>query len=213
VDEQAVDEGVMEMAVLVAYASKHGATQEIADRIAETLAAAGQQAEARPVAAAGDLVGYGAFVIGSAVYMGHWQKEAAEFVRRNRAVLAGRPVWLFSSGPLGTEPTDAQGRDLTVAAEPREIAEFREAIAPRGHRVFFGVLDPGRLGLGERAVRKLPAGRAMLPEGDFRDWAEIEAWARGIARDPALGTGPAGSAAGAEEQQEARHGPGPGTAT
>ena len=135
------------MPVLVVYASKHGATREIAERVAQTMAAAGQQAQARPVTAAGDLTGYDAFVVGSAVYMGHWQKEATEFVRRNRAVLAGHPVWLFSSGPLGTEPVDAQGRDLTVAAEPKELAEFTQAIHPRGHRVFFGVLDPGRLGL------------------------------------------------------------------
>jgi len=177
------------MPVLVVYASKHGATREIAERVAQTMVAAGQQAQARPVTAAGDLAGYDAFVVGSAVYMGHWQKEAVEFVRRNRAVLAGHPVWLFSSGPLGTEPVDAEGRDLTVAAEPKELAEFTEAIHPRGHRVFFGALDPGRLRLGERAIRKLPAGRALLPEGDFRDWAQIEAWARGIAADPALGTG------------------------
>jgi len=180
------------MQVLVAYASKHGATQEIAERVAQTMTAAGQQAQVRAVTAVGDLTGYDAFVVGSAVYMGLWQKEATEFVRRNRAVLAGRPVWLFSSGPLGTEPVDAQGRDLTVAAEPSELAEFTAAIHPRGHRVFFGVLDPGRLGLGERAIRKLPAGRALLPEGDFRDWAQIEAWARGIAGDPALGTGSVG---------------------
>jgi menaquinone-dependent protoporphyrinogen oxidase len=183
-----LDEEVIEMPVLVVYASKHGATREIAERVAQTISAAGQQAQARPVTAAGDLTGYDAFVVGSAVYMGHWQ-EAAEFIRRNRAVLAGRPVWLFSSGPLGTEPADAQGRDLTAAAEPKELAELTEAIHPRGHRVFFGALDPGRLGLGERALRKLPAARAIMPEGDFRDWAQIEAWARGIAGDPALSTG------------------------
>jgi len=180
------------MSILVAYASKHGATRQIAERIAETLVAEGQKAEARPVAEAGDLAGYDAFVIGSAVYMGRWQNEAAEFVRHNRAVLAGRPVWLFSSGPLGTEPADAQGRDLTVVAEPKDIAGFTEAIRPRGHRVFFGVLDPGRLGLGERALRKLPAGRTLLPEGDFRDWTQIEAWATDIAHDPALGIAPTG---------------------
>ena len=78
------------MPVLVVYASKHGATREIAERVAQTMAAAGQQAQARPVTAAGDLTGYDAFVVGSAVYMGHWQKEAVEFVRRSRAVLAGR---------------------------------------------------------------------------------------------------------------------------
>ncbi len=182
------------MAVLVAYGSKHGATREIAERVAQTMAAAGQQVQAQPVTAAGDLTGYDGFVIGSAVYMGHWQKEAVEFVRSNRAVLAGRPVWLFSSGPLGTEPAGAQGQDLAAAAEPKELAELTEAIHPRGHRVFFGALDPGKLGLGERALRKLPAARAIMPEGDFRDWAQIEAWARGIAGDPALGTEGAGRA-------------------
>jgi menaquinone-dependent protoporphyrinogen oxidase len=171
------------MSTLVVYASKHGATQGIAERIAAKLGEAGQQAEARPVAAVGDLSGYDAFVVGSAVYAAHWQKEASAFVQRNRAVLAGRPVWLFSSGPLGTEATDAQGRDLTAAAEPKDIAEFEAAIVPKGHRVFFGALDPGKLGFSERAIRKLPAARTMLPEGDFRDWTEIDAWAGDIARE------------------------------
>jgi menaquinone-dependent protoporphyrinogen oxidase len=169
--------------ILVAYASKHGATQEIAERIAERLAAAGQQAEARPVQAAGALGGYDAFVVGSAAYSMHWLKEATEFVRRNRAVLADQPVWLFSSGPLGTKATDAKGQDLRTAAEPREIAEFQAAIHPRAHRVFFGALDPGTLGFAERSLRRLPAARAVLPEGDFRDWAEIDAWAGSIAHD------------------------------
>ena len=131
--------------------------------------------------ATGDLSDYGAFVIGSAAYFGHWRKEAIEFVRNNRAALTDRPTWLFSSGPLGTEPTDAQGRDQRVVAEPREIAEFREAITPRDHHVFFGALDPGKLGFRDRTIRSLPAARAMMPEGDFRDWHEIEAWALRIA--------------------------------
>jgi len=169
------------MSTLVAYASKHGATQGVAERIAATLGAAGQEAEVRPVGAVDDPTGYDAFVVGSAVYDRHWRKEAWEFVPRNRAVLASRPVWLFSCGPLGTETTDAQGRDRTVAAEPEEITGFRDAIAPEDHRVFFGALDPRKLGIGERAIRKLPVARAALPEGDFRDWVEIEAWARDIA--------------------------------
>ena len=171
------------MSTLVVYASKHGATQGIAERIASTLNETGQEAKARPVEAAGDLTCYDAFVVGSAVYGAHWQKEASAFVQRNRAGLASKPVWLFSSGPLGTEATDAQGRELTVTAEPKEMSEFEGAIGPRGHRVFFGALDPDKLGFSERAVRKLPAARTMLPEGDFRDWTEIDAWASGIAND------------------------------
>jgi menaquinone-dependent protoporphyrinogen oxidase len=169
--------------VLVGYASKHGATQQIAERIAEQLTGSGREAEARPVKSAGDLAGYDAVVIGGAAYYGSWLKEAAEFVRRNQATLASRPVWLFSSGPLGTAATDAEGRDLRVAAEPKEFAEFKEAIKPRGLRVFFGALAPRKLGFSERLLRGLPAGRALLPEGDFRDWQEIEAWAEEIAHE------------------------------
>ncbi len=167
--------------VLVAYASKHGATQEIAERIADRLRSYGLESVAKPVTASGDLNGYSAFVIGSAVYLGSWMKDATAFFQRHRDVLAERPVWLFSSGPLGTSPTDDAGHELKTEALPKQTQDLDVAIAPREHRVFFGVLDPATLGLAERAMRKLPAGRQLLPEGDFRDWSEIEAWADGIA--------------------------------
>lgn len=80
-------------------------------------------------------------------------------IRRNRDALANRPVWLFSSGPLGAEAKDSQGRDKHAVTEPREIAEFRETIRPRDHRVFFGVLDPKKLGFTHRLVLKLPVNR------------------------------------------------------
>jgi menaquinone-dependent protoporphyrinogen oxidase len=174
---------VTEMSILVAYSSKHGATREIAERIAENLREAGQDADARPVREAGDLDDYQGFVVGSAAYMGHWLKDAAGFVRSNQDLLAQRSVWLFTSGPLGHEATDAKGVDLHTAAEPRELPEFQEVIHPREHCVFFGVLDPGRLSFAERSLRKLPAARATLPEGDFRDWDEIQEWAYRIAKE------------------------------
>lgn len=171
------------MNVIVVYASKYGSTKEIAEFIAEKLREHGMQTEARSVDAAPDPGDYDAVVVGSAVYMGHWMKEAAEFVRRDRTVLAGRPVWLFSSGPLELESkTSPDDPEL----EPKEISEFRELIHPRDHHVFFGAVDPERLGLQHRLIRKLPAGRALLPEGDFRNWDDVETWAGGIAQ--ALGT-------------------------
>jgi len=173
------------MHVLVAYASRHGATRGIAEHIAETLRAAGLDAEARPAAEVKSPAEYDAYVIGSAAYMFRWLKEATGFVRRNRAVLAGKPVWLFSSGPLGSEPLDAEGRDQKVAAVPKEIAELRQVVNARDHQVFFGAYERDRkpIGLGERFVSLMPAARDALPDGDFRDWPEIEAWAAGIARD------------------------------
>ena len=164
--------------ILVVYASKYGATEGIAERIAEKLTASGCEVQVRPAKATGDLAAYDAFVIGSAAYMGSWRKEARDFVRRNRGFLATRPVWLFSSGPLGTATRDAQGRDVLATSEPREFAEFREAIGPRDLRVFFGAADIGSF----KGIDRLFGRMFNSVEGDFRDWAAIEAWAEGIAR-------------------------------
>jgi menaquinone-dependent protoporphyrinogen oxidase len=174
---------VNSVTVLVAYAGKHGATRQIAERIAATLTASGQPAVAQPVETVDDVAGYNAFVIGGAAYYGHWLKPVTKFVRAHTSALADRPVWLFSSGPLSTGTADAQGDDLREAATPKELDELREATGARGHRVFFGALDPDGLTLPERAVRRLPAGGDLLPEGDFRDWEDIDVWARGIARE------------------------------
>jgi menaquinone-dependent protoporphyrinogen oxidase len=170
------------MKTVVVYASKYGSTKGIAEFITEKLQQRGILAEVQDVEAVHDLGGFDAVVIGSAVYMGPWMKEATEFVRRNRVVLANRQVWLFSSGPLGTQVKDAQGGDLLVVAAPKEIAEFRDTITLRDHRVFFGALDSSKLGFAHRMTRKMPAARAILPEGDFRNWNDIEAWASSIAR-------------------------------
>ncbi len=172
------------MRVLVVYASRYGATQEIAERIAATLRQQSLEASVQAANHADDPAGYDAAVIGSAVYYFRWMKSATDFVRRNRNALAARPVWLFSSGPLGTEANDDQGRDKRTVPEPKEIAELKETIRPRDHRVFFGVLDPKKLGFTHRLMLKLPVNRdnAIFPVGDFRDWNDVEAWASGIAQ-------------------------------
>ena len=173
------------MHVLVAFASRHGATQGIAERIAETLRRSGMDADARPAASVRTLDGYDAFVIGSAAYMFHWLKDASDLVRRQRAILRTKPVWLFSSGPTGAEPLNANGLDQKIAAIPKEIPDLLRALDALDHRVFFGAyeLDRKPIGLAERFVSLMPAAKNALPVGDFRDWPEIEAWAAEIARE------------------------------
>lgn len=175
------------MTVLVAYASRYGATAEIADRIAATLTAEGHDAVARPVteAATGDAVAEAdAVVLGSAVYMGHWRKEASAFLEQHCAALAARPIWLFSSGPLpgAVVPDRVAENAASVDGTPREAPGAVVAVGAREHRVFDGRLDPEHLGLRDRVIRALPAGKNLLPEVDGRDWDAIEEWARGIAR-------------------------------
>lgn len=172
------------MRVLVAYASRYGATQGIAERIAATLRRQGLEATVEAARQAGDPASYDAVVIGSAAYYLHWMKPATKFVRRNSKALATQPVWLFSSGPLGTKAKDDKGRDFCEILEPKEIAEFKGTVKPREHRVFFGAMDGSKLGFWHRLIYKLPANRdgALFPNGDFRNWAAIDAWAGSIAQ-------------------------------
>ncbi len=173
------------MKVLVAYASKYGSTRGIAEFIGEKLRQRGVQVDIRDVGSAGSVKDYDAFVVGSAVFTGHWMQEAKQFVSKNSAAMAGRPVWLFSSGPTGTSPTDAKGNDLLQASEPKELDELKAMLKPRDHRVFFGAFDSSRLtgttGFFFKLAARSKAVRESVPEGDFRDWKAIEAWAASIA--------------------------------
>ncbi|HEU4673510.1 MAG TPA: flavodoxin domain-containing protein [Candidatus Limnocylindrales bacterium] len=174
------------MKVLVAYASRHGATRGIAERIGQVLSDRGLDVMVRPVGEAAPAGGYDAFVVGSGAYMGRWLKEAARFVLTHRDVLSTRPVWLFSSGPIGDEKVDKHGQDVLVAAEPIDFRELAGAVHPRGTKVFFGAFDPEAepVGLAERFGRpfmRMPAAKAAMPAGDFRDWPAIDAWANEVA--------------------------------
>jgi menaquinone-dependent protoporphyrinogen oxidase len=158
--------------VLVAYASKHGSTEEIAHALATRIRAHGYDAEATPISRIDALDDAEAVVVGSAVYGGSWMQEAVAFVRHHAPELAGRPVWLFSSGPLGEHIQDEED-------QPKQIAEFRESVQPRDHHVFMGALDPDKLGFAERMMVKA----VQAPAGDFRDWDDIRSWADGIAHE------------------------------
>jgi menaquinone-dependent protoporphyrinogen oxidase len=165
------------MRVLVAAASRHGATQEIAEAIGRVLEEQGIEVDVWPIDEVETPATYDACVLGSAVYVGSWLEAAREFVDAHAAELAARPTWLFSSGPIG----DPSRPDADHAVEIDEI--FAKAGA-REHHLFAGRLDKSLLGFGERAV--VLAFRAA--EGDFRDWDEVESWAREIAdalREPA----------------------------
>ncbi len=91
----------MDRKILVTYASKYGATAEIAEKIGAVLRQAGLPADVEPVDRIRDLNPYQAVILGSAIYIGKWQKEAAAFLQAHAETLADRPVWLFSSGPTG----------------------------------------------------------------------------------------------------------------
>ena len=142
--------------ILVASATRHGVTAEIAAEIADVLRrdVAGAVVDLRDAADAGDVAGHDAAVIGSAVYMGRWLPTARNLVEGHREVLSAMPVWLFSSGPLGDPPVPADG--------PAEVVALGVAVDARGHRLFAGRLDRQELRWVERATARV----VHAPEGD-----------------------------------------------
>ena len=163
------------MKVLVSVASKHGATKEIGDQVAETLGTALQslgvdaQVDVRDPEQVRNVASYDAAVLGSGIYAGHWLEPARTLVEREAETWRTRPVWLLSSGPLG-DPPKSEG-------EPPEGTRLAELIGAREHRVLSGRLERSSLGRGERLVARV----VKAPDGDFRDWAEVDRFAGEVA--------------------------------
>jgi menaquinone-dependent protoporphyrinogen oxidase len=159
---------VSSMRILVTAASKHGATEEMAEWIGEAMGTAGAEAVVRQPDDVATLEGFDAVVLGSAVYAGHWLESAKSLADRLGPDLARRPVYLFSTGPAA-DPLKPEGDPAD--AEPMLVAT--NAVA---HEVFAGRIDRKRLGFGERAI----VTALRVPDGDYRDRAAVEAWARQI---------------------------------
>ena len=157
------------MRILISVASKHGATAEIGQALAEVLIGHGIEVRVEAPEAVYSMEGYDGAILGSAVYAGHWMAEAKDLVKRCESQLPDLPVWLFSSGPIGEPPKPEE--------DPVDVAPIAEATNAMSHVVFAGKLDRKVLGFGERAI--VTAFKA--PDGDFRDWEEIRDWASSIA--------------------------------
>ena len=160
------------MRVVIVVESKHGSTRAIAEVVGDEIRKAGLEAsivdaDATDIA----LDGYDAAVIGSAVYVGRWMKNARVFLEANRETLRNMPLWMFSSGPLkeGSERPD----DLA------EVRAFAADVLARDSRIFAGSLDKADLSLAERAAVRI----VHAPYGDAREWDEIRSWAKTISAE------------------------------
>jgi len=160
------------MRVLITVASRHGATEEIAAVIGRTLEEHGVRVEILPPARVESVERFDAVILGSGLYYGRWLPEATSLVEELRETLAARPLWLFSSGPLGSPEPKPEN-------EPRQLEELARELGAREHRIFAGELERGDLSLAERAVVRI----VHAQEGDFRDWSEVTGWANGIAEE------------------------------
>jgi menaquinone-dependent protoporphyrinogen oxidase len=155
--------------ILVAYATKSGSTCEVAKAVAETLAEAGLDVEVEAAAAVRDVGGYDAVVLGGALYVGRWHRDARTFLRRHADALTTLPVAVFALGPLTLAPDDVAGSRKQLDAALAKVPE----IEPVSVAIFGGVVDPRK--------HHFPVSR--MPASDARDWDAIEAWAQEIAAE------------------------------
>src|SRR5215467_9657878 len=131
----------MSTSVLVAYATRYGSTQEVAEAIAATLRECGLAVDIQPVQDVRTLDQYRAVVLGAPLYMFHWYKDALHFLARHREALTRRPVAIFALGPFHAEEKEFQGAREQL---DKELAKFPwptlQAIA-----IFGGKFDPQKL--------------------------------------------------------------------
>jgi menaquinone-dependent protoporphyrinogen oxidase len=148
--------------ILIAYATKHGSTHEVAEAIGAALRAAGHRVDVADAAGVRDVNRYATVVLGGALYMGRWHRDAVAFLKRHQRALAQMPLAVFAMGPKTLFDADvASARaqlDHALASSPLE---------PASVTIFGGVVDPSKL--------HFPF--SHMPVSDARDWAAIEAWA------------------------------------
>jgi menaquinone-dependent protoporphyrinogen oxidase len=149
--------------ILVAYATKHESTHEVAETLAARMRERGVEVDVRTAAEVGMLKPYGAVVLGGALYMGRWHHDARRFLARHRDELADRPIAVFAMGPLEMTPTDVDGSRRQL---DRALAKEHD-LEPVAVTIFGGVVDPAKL--------HFPF--THMNATDARDWQAITAWA------------------------------------
>jgi menaquinone-dependent protoporphyrinogen oxidase len=163
----------MSSPILVAYATCYGSTREVAETVAKSMREAGFQVEIQPAGGVRALAGYGAVVLGSALYMFRLHKDARRFLSRHAKSLAGRPMAVFALGPFHDEEKEWEG---AAAQLDKELAKF-PGLEPVERRVFGGKFDPALL----RPPWSLLPALKGLPASDIRDWEAVRTWALDLA--------------------------------
>ena len=150
--------------ILVAYASRHGSTEEVARTVAAVLREQELDVALRRAAEVDDVRGYDGVVVGGSIYMGRWHADARRFLRRHGAAMSRTTLAVFGMGPRTLDPDE-------VAESRKAVERALDGVDPARIGVFGGVIDPAKLGF--------PLNR--MPASDARDWDAIEAWAADFA--------------------------------
>ena len=155
-------------ACAIAYASRCGSTGGVAEAVGKVLCGEGAAVDVRPIQEVTDVSGYTAAIVGSAVYMRRLMPQAVDFVKANQQALSQVPVAYFTVCLTMKDDTEENRRTVAAYLDP-----VREVVQPVDVGLFAGRLDSSKLSFIYRLIIKAMG----QPEGDFRNWEAIRAWA------------------------------------
>lgn len=158
------------MSILVAYGSKRGGTEGLAQMVADGLREEGFSVDVRPASGIGRLDDYGAVIVGGALYTYRWHRDAKRFVRSHTADLRQRPTYFFSSGPLDDRLSKG---DIPPV---KGVQGLMKRVGGRGHVTFGGRLSPDAKGFPASSMAKKNA-------GDWRNPEQVRTWVRSVAAE------------------------------
>lgn len=156
--------------ILIAYASKAGSTNEVAEAIGKELRSAGVQVDVCSIGSVKDIESYQAVIIGGAIRAGSWLGKG--FVEKNKAFLSKIPVAYFLV--CMTLCKDTQENRVTTE---KYLESVRNIVKPIDEGFFAGKMDYSKLGFFARFIVK---NMVKTPEGDFRNWDLISQWAKDL---------------------------------
>ncbi len=167
------------MKVLIAYASAHGSTAEVAHAMGRVLLERGAGVTVEDVKKLHQIGDYDAAILGSAVHGGNWLPEMTGFLRAAVEPLADKPVYFWINCIRVMERYGEQH-----ALENYLNYDLLQPFKLRDKAVFAGKLDLANVDWDERWTLSARYDGSTWPsnfDGDFRDWNVIRAWAEKIA--------------------------------
>ncbi len=159
----------MSASILVAYATRYGSTQEVAETVAATLRESGLEVDLEQLRQVHSIDQYQAIVIGAPLYMFRWHKDALNFLSRFHTILITQPVAIFALGPFHANEEEFQSAREQLE---KELEKF-PWLHPKAIEIFGGKFDPEKLTFPHNLVPALK----KMPASDVRDWTTIRAWA------------------------------------
>jgi menaquinone-dependent protoporphyrinogen oxidase len=171
-------ENVMSNSILLAYATRYGSTQEVAEAIAATLREQGLEVDVQPMKKVRSVKEYRAVVLGAPLYIGSLHKDAQNFLKRYSEALMSQPVAFFVLGPTHTIEKELEESRVQLDKELGKFPGLKLVV----REVFFGKYDPAKLRFPDSLIASLPASPVHNePASDVRDWPAIRAWATSLA--------------------------------